>query len=261
MKYDNVKYGADPELFLIDYAGKYRSAIGLIGGTKENPRPLDAYGSAVQEDNVAVEFNIIPSMTKEQFRKNVQFVLSYLQLHAASMALQLAIVPAVLFDEDELQTDAAKQFGCDPDFNVWTKERNPRPHLEGEMSRLRSCGGHIHVSWDNPNKSDQVDMVKTMDLFLGCPSIQYDGDKLRRSLYGKAGAFRFKDYGIEYRTLSNFWIKSPDMVDWAYDQAEKAVDYLNGGGVIDDEHIPLIQETINSGNEYTLQLLQNVYPI
>lgn len=261
MKYDHVAFGADPELFLIDHDGKYRSAIGLIGGSKQNPRPIDDLGSAVQEDNVAVEFNIIPAMTKEDFRNNVAFVMNYLNKHAESMALQLAVVPAVMFDADQLEHPSAQEFGCDPDFNVWTKQKNPRPQLEGDMKRLRSCGGHIHVSWSNPIVEDQTLLIQAMDLFLGCPSVEYDGDRMRRALYGKAGAFRFKNYGVEYRTLSNFWIKSPDMVDWAYDQTERAVDYLNGGGVIDEEHYDMIQETINNNNEHTLNQLRTVYPI
>jgi hypothetical protein len=30
-------------------------------------------------------------------------------------------------------------------------------------------------------------------------------------LYGKAGACRYKTYGVEYRTLSNFWVLSTDL--------------------------------------------------
>ena len=261
MKYDNVAFGADPELFLMDHDGKYKSAIGLIGGTKEFPRPIDDYGSAVQEDNVAVEFNIIPAMSRAEFRRNVEFVMAYLAKHAESMALRLAVVPAAFFDESELDNPQAQRFGCDPDFNVWTKAKNSRPELTGDMTRLRSCGGHIHVSWSRPQTDDQTTLIKAMDLFLGCTSVEYDGDKLRRELYGKAGAFRFKPYGVEYRVLSNFWIKSPEMVDWAYDQTEMAIDYLNGGGVIDEEHYPMIQKCINTGDEYILNQLRDVYPI
>jgi hypothetical protein len=35
----------------------------------------------------------------------------------------------------------------------------------------------------------------------------WDSDVNRRLLYGKAGTIRIKPYGIEYRTLSNFWLK------------------------------------------------------
>ena len=47
--------GSDPELFLVDALGNFKSAVGLIGGSKEKPRPvLNRPGFAVHEDNVAV---------------------------------------------------------------------------------------------------------------------------------------------------------------------------------------------------------------
>lgn len=60
-------------------------------------------------------------------------------------------------------------------------------------------------------------------MFLGVPSIVLDDDKERRSLYGSAGSFRFKEYGIEYRTLSNFWLKNKDFMSWVFDQTQLAI--------------------------------------
>jgi hypothetical protein len=45
-----------------------------------------------------------------------------------------------------------------------------------------------------------------LDLRLAVPSLIWDKDKKRRLLYGKAGCFRPKPYGMEYRTLSNAWL-------------------------------------------------------
>lgn len=53
--------------------------------------------------------------------------------------------------------------------------------------------------------------VPLIDLFCGIPSVLVDRDenaRFRRHLYGKAGECRLPKYGIEYRTLSNFWLKS-----------------------------------------------------
>jgi len=51
--------------------------------------------------------------------------------------------------------------------------------------------------------------VKFIDLFTAIPSVLLDpgeGGKARRELYGKAGSFRYTPYGLEYRTLSNYWM-------------------------------------------------------
>ena len=54
------------------------------------------------------------------------------------------------------------------------------------------------------------DLVKQLDWYLGGWSIARDENTERRSLYGKAGACRIKDYGVEYRVLSNFWVTTRD---------------------------------------------------
>jgi hypothetical protein len=46
----------------------------------------------------------------------------------------------------------------------------------------------------------------------------------RRGLYGKRGAYRPKSYGVEYRTLSNFWVGHPALCDWAWRATAKAID-------------------------------------
>ena len=44
-------------------------------------------------------------------------------------------------------------------------------------------------------------------------------DPLRRKLYGRAGRFRVKPYGLEYRTLDNYWLGTGD-VDLYYSMFE-----------------------------------------
>ena len=273
MRYENVMVGADPELFLVDNNGHLKSAIGLIGGSKRNPRMLDDKGSAVQEDNVAVEFNIPPATTAKEFKSNITNVMEYLAKYVGESGLLLNIVPAALFPDSELQNPKALEFGCDPDYNVWTRAQNDMAILPPELRNLRSCGGHIHISWDinkdekqeewphHTNIERAENVVKAMDLFVGCSSIQQDGDNLRRKLYGKAGAFRFKPYGVEYRTLSNFWLREESLVDWVYEHTLQAIDFLNADGKIDSKHSSLINKCINTGNEHSLLELQKYYPI
>ena len=214
-----MRVGADPEIFLKDHDGRFISAVGRFGGTKAKPKPLGRLeGCFVQEDSVAVEFNIPPCINKSDFKSSIALCLSEISLQARHQGLELAIEPSAEFEDDQLDSEQARSFGCDPDFNVWMMTENPPPRSPNP--NLRSAGGHIHLEW--PFK-DKIGIARVLDLFLGCPSILYDPDLRRRSLYGKAGAVRFKPYGLEYRTLSNFWING--YTDMIWEQLIQAVSF------------------------------------
>ena len=93
-----------------------------------------------------------------------------------------------------------------------------------------------------------------------------DNDKQRRSLYGKAGAHRFKSQasgdaydGMEYRVLSNFWVGSEERMRWAYRAVERAVeefDILLGAAEQDKD---LILHAINNSDDNTARLLVQKY--
>lgn len=249
-----VTLGADPELFLQDANNRFISSIGKFGGTKETPRPLgNIKGMAVQEDNVAVEFNIPPDRTCNKFIKNIQTALHLIEEEAKNLNLKLAIVPSAEFDAEQLATPQAKHFGCDPDWNVWSMQENPRPRTANKA--LRSAGGHIHIAY----MKDRIGLGRACDLFLGCPSIMFDPDQHRRLLYGKAGAIRQKDYGIEYRTLSNFWIKSPKLMEMVFSQVVQAIDFVESGKTIPREDAIKVINCINRTDQRMLGELTEKY--
>tara|TARA_R110002124_G_scaffold281430_1_gene455671 strand:+ start:18801 stop:19601 length:801 start_codon:yes stop_codon:yes gene_type:complete len=223
----NVYIGADPELFL-EKDGKIVSAEGIIGGTKEKPKSIDFEGHYIQEDNVMVEFNIPPCNKKEHFISSINYVKDYLDVLVKLKGFNLNYSASGELDPTQLTTDQSKVFGCDPDFNVYLKDINEPPKNVGN---LRCCGGHIHVGYDNPDQDVSEKLIYAMDITLGLDSILLDSDTKRRTMYGKAGSFRFKDYGIEYRTLSNFWIKNDKTIGWVYDRTLKAIDLVNTGKI------------------------------
>lgn len=244
--------GCDPEFF-IQKNKKYMSAINIIKGTKEEPHPIPGLrGAACLQDNVAVEFNTPACNDKDAFIRSIQFVLTKLQ-RGALRGFDFSKESAVFFEEDQLQHPKAQEFGCEPDYNAWTKDINPRP--KASDANLRSAGGHIHVG----TKEDPIEVIRAMDLFLGVPSILKDKGKLRRQLYGKAGSFRPKNYGCEYRTLSNFWIFSEDLIGWAYDQTQKAVEFVEAGELITPEDGLRIQNCINNDDMRDYEHLSKAY--
>jgi hypothetical protein len=252
-----MQLGCDPEVFLTNDDGELISAIEKVGGSKDFPRPLDdlGLGYSVQEDNVALEFNIPPAETKTEFVFNVGRARTYLEtMVKAQYGLAFSKRSAGSFSWSELGHMKAMEFGCDPDFNAWTKKQNPKPSVEDKT--LRSAGGHIHIGHRFNQTTDRLAAIKYCDLYIGVPSVLMDTGELRKQLYGKAGAFRQKVYGVEYRTPSNFWIFTDELTAWVWDQTEKALNR----SMMDDDNIEkwgdLIQQAINNNNkEIALSLI------
>ncbi len=249
--------GADPEIFLVDTnTHALVSAIDRIGGSKEEPRPLPlGDGFAVQEDNVALEYNIPASDSAEKLVENIGRAMQHLLEVVQAQGLSFSHESAVFFPADQLAHPKALEFGCDPDFNAWSNKMNPRP--KAADATLRSCGGHVHVGWDNP-KLDRAAVIRRMDLFLGVPSQLMDSGHLRKQLYGTAGAFRPKSYGAEYRTLSNYWIFRPELVAWVYQNTRLALDALP----LDvEQEQKAILDAINNNNSAAARHLVDKYNI
>lgn len=248
----SVLIGADPEAFLKDInSGKIISAVGLVPGSKDAPYIIGANKfEAIQTDNVMIEFCQEPTNNPVKFFEDSQRILGYIQ-NMLPKNLQISIQASATLDASELQSDQAKLFGCDPDYNAWTLTVNDAPDSKGD---LRTAGGHIHIGYDEPEFSTSVHIIRALDLFLTVPSLLLDPDDLRRKMYGKSGAFRIKDYGVELRTLSNFWIANQESVNWVFQQVNKAIEALNnfGGsieGFLDEETQMKVQLAINTGNK------------
>ena len=225
MTTSKFKVGADPEFFL-KKNGQFMSAFGLLHGTKEEPEIVPKGG--LQIDGMAVEFNIDPANNVEEFIDNIGTVLAEARKRIPQDA-EFDFNPTVHLSEEFLseQPEKAVELGCDPDFNAYTGEENPRPE---QMTPMRTAGGHVHVGWCNGADTDSVphnDMcrrvIKAMDLYLGVPSVLFDADTERRSLYGQAGAYRPKSYGVEYRTLSSKWVQTKSLQKLVYNNTQLAL--------------------------------------
>lgn len=244
-----ISIGADPEVF-VSFLGKLVSGFNLIPGTKEKPHKVPR--GAVQVDGMALEFNIDPAYSEEEFVGSVDTVLS--QMAAMVPDHCLVAEPVAHFGKEYIdeQPQEAKELGCDPDFNAYEGgAENPTPD---ESKPFRTAAGHVHIGWDDC--ADQDDMhslkcralAKELDLYLGLGSLLFDADGLRRELYGKAGAFRPKSYGMEYRTLSNKWLSNTELTAWVYRNAYKAVDQLFNGNQLANKYGDELATIINTSD-------------
>lgn len=245
--------GADPEVLLFDPVLKsHVSAIGLIGGTKEAPRPMK--NGAVQEDNVMAEFNIPPANSEAELFHHMKAMLDELgelvKTNEMYTGLTISDKCAAHYNANELRHPQAKVAGCDPDFNAWTLSINPPPKVtEGT---LRTAGGHIHVGFEVEGERKDEDiylLVRCMDVTLGLGSILLDPDTERKKLYGKAGCHRPTNYGLEYRVLSNFWIFTEELNKWAYDGVVKAFEFRENCMDLVNQNERIIRRAIDTGDK------------
>lgn len=243
-----ILVGCDPEVF-VKQKGVFKSAFGLIAGDKKNPQKIRR--GAVQVDGMALEFNIDPAASEDEFCINVQDVFNQMCLMVPDY--EVVAVPVAHFDAAYLksQPPAALELGCDPDYNSWSGTANVRPDGDRPM---RTASGHVHIGWtsdedpSSPEHKHRCQLAgQQLDFFLGLGSLFYDADKERREMYGKAGAIRFKPYGVEYRTLSNAWLKSEALMRWVYRNTVRGMEQLMNGNFLPEKYGD-IQEIINNSD-------------
>jgi len=228
-----ILIGADPELF-VKREGRFHSAHGLVPGSKAHPFPV--LDGAIQVDGMALEINPNPSKDEKQFVHNIESVLSSLREMLPNEYSFDSAVSAV-FDESHMkgQPKEALALGCEADFDAYN-EAQRIPPMAPEFTR--TAGGHIHIGWtedEDPMESSHFlsccQIAKQLDFFLGIPSIYLDRDMARKGMYGRAGGFRPKPYGMEYRVLSNFWIESKELMEFVFSQTKKAFNLFVDQGI------------------------------
>lgn len=256
MRLGKVTIGADPELFIInEKTEKVISSVGKIPGEKGNPYVADDMpaGFGLETDNILAEFNIPPVSDLASFVNNIEYMKGYIDKFVKNLDPDYGILCAASknVDKSQLQSPQAQLFGCDVDYNAYTEAPNPKP--EGSRTNLRSAGFHIHIGYENPNIDTSVLLVKYLDMYLGVPSVIYDKDKRRRSLYGKAGCFRLTSYGVEYRVLSSAMMKDVDTLQFVWKQVQKALAAASRGtSLVDSEYV------IKAINESDAELAQRI---
>lgn len=251
MNATKVTIGADPELFVFR-DGVASSGIGLIGGSKDRPRWVDR--GAVQEDNVLAEFNIYPASSEDEWVENIRAVMTALHM-ILPPGTELRPIASYTYNLDDLKAwgPKAMEFGCEPDFYLNEVDRGVPD------AGLRTAGGHVHIGYESPSEGMNLNIIAACDVLIGLCSVEFE-DTARRALYGGAGCFRNKEYGVEYRTPGNWWLAGEDRMRWMYQRAQQAAAMAVSGECVFDNagkfitfngktiSYPLVQEVINSGN-------------
>lgn len=225
IEFRRVMLGADPEFFF----GKDGEVIG-----SEKVLPKGGIGNGqIVIDGVQAEFNPIPSSCREGFAGNLRTCFLYLNEQVKEKGVQATFAQTVEVTDKEMSTlsKESRRFGCAPSRNAY-KEKNKIAIKDASKYRYRSAGGHLHLGVDN---GDMVvwntlqrhrDVVRLLDIIVGntCVLIDRDpGNIERRKVYGKAGEYRTPAHGLEYRTLSNFWLRCYPLMSFVTALARFAV--------------------------------------
>lgn len=211
-----ITTSADPEVFL-EQNGQIVPGFAVLPA-KTTPAFASEGGGLFHEDGFQAEFSPQPWQCHETMIYSLGCVIHDMVTRANGpkpQNIQISDLDFVELSPELLATgtDAQVALGCDRSENVWG-----HPPVAIDNARkfpYRMAGGHIHFGTTASAKwfhSRAERIIKAMDVFCGVPSVAlFAGieDDRRRQYYGRAGEFRFQKHGLEYRTLSNAWLKHP----------------------------------------------------
>jgi len=248
----SVNLGCDPEFFFASKEGK------TIGSEKVLPKKglalNDGSRSKCVIDGVQAELNPAPSPCRESLAYHIFACFTQLKKTLANNVTVVA-APVVDIDQSELDSlsEGSRVFGCAPSTNVYNEgdDKTSKIAVDPKKYLKRSAGGHIHLGnyyvgyladkyksdvFNNPyqtalrlEKALKVTpeiTVPILDYIVGNTAVLIDRDPSnaeRRKNYGRCGEYRIKEYGLEYRTLSNFWLRSYPLFSLMFGLARLAI--------------------------------------
>lgn len=249
--YSDLTLGSDPEFFFVKN-GK------VIPSTQVSGLPKSKSGSIVVSDGFQGELNPRSNHCRAVSGLRVRDALLQAELYADSVGAKISTeIGYTIDDETWKSTDSAtKRFGCNPTLNIHTEKHRL---VTGLREKFRCAGGHIHIGscLITNNREIVPKLIRVLDVLVGNTFVMLDRDPLnakRRKFYGRAGEYREKVYGVEYRVLSNFWLKSYTLYSMAGGLVKNslaAVWYGWADELLEQVDQKKIREAINN-NDYEL---------
>ena len=251
-KLENITIGSDLEMFITDHDDNLQSAIGVFGGTKENPKYIGEL-CYIQEDNILVEANIPPVDNFDDFYKYISYIKSYINTNYPEYKLKYSsseIAPMNL-----LLNEKAREFGCEAVLIVdYNKNGDVIPQNEFDegieikrQSNKRTSGFHWHLGYKNHSRKINRELVKLFEKNVTLQLLKEDNDQYnRREFYGKCGEYREKPYGLEFRSVGGYFLKDESTMRKVWDGVQKTITEFNNGERVSTEEFEIIKDIINN---------------
>lgn len=253
--------GCDPEFFFTSKG----EVIGAEKVFKKDGLQVTA-GSKFIIDGVQAELNPRPNHCRANLANEIVLCFQGLEHELrtnhkgvkADFSRTVEITEANLNELDE----QSRKFGCAPSQSIDKKKAAFNiAGIDPATYRVRAAGGHIHIGDLQGNKdlskvkysqegmlraltTDHEKTVTMLDIICGNTSVLLDrnvGNIERRKVYGRAGEFRLPSHGLEYRTLSNYWLGSYPLMSFAFGMVRLAVQLI-----ADEKNHKLFYDTFTS---------------
>lgn len=229
--------GADPEIFLRDSKGQLVDSISVlkkVQGFNQIKLPdgqtwMDRPRGSIAPDGVQAEIHPQYEQCLGYFANNVFGLILGWTEKLEENGYTVDFTQSLEVDNDDLErfSPECRELGCQPSSNLYDPDRGLG--IDVKSYRWRSAGGHIHIGHNlmsqHPLVGRMQDIVPLLDVLVGNTSVLIDRDPLaakRREVYGRAGEFRLPSYGLEYRTLSNFWLRASPLYSLMFELARNA---------------------------------------
>lgn len=234
----DVSFGCDPELFFRKNGKIIESSEVLpeegLHQTRGDYTVVENIGSKITIDGVQVELNPQPYHCRAYVGNEISRCFNKLRKEI-DKEVEIDFSQMIKLKPKELaaMSDRAKRFGCAPSYNAHKNGAKSKITVDPRVYGGRSAGGHIHIGSNSPRNTKLLEVlnqplrvVPMLDIIVGNTCVMIDrnpANKERRKHYGRAGEYRTPSFGIEYRTLSNFWLQSYQLMSLVMGLARLAV--------------------------------------
>lgn len=234
LEYETMMIGCDPEFFF----SKKGKIIGSEKIIPEKGLQTNSGYSKIIIDGVQAELNPRASKCRELLANEIRECFREIDITLTkNKGIKANFKQTIIVQAKEMKSlkPESQILGCSPSKNIH-KTKNKIELSIAAKNLTRSAGGHIHIGKTDNNTQNEKrineaiknpkSLVPMLDIIVGntCVLIDRDpGNIERRKVYGKAGEYRTPSHGLEYRTLSNFWLENYKLMSFVTGLARFAV--------------------------------------
>lgn len=255
-----VQLGCDPELFVLGANDKLVPAWEFLPDKSQDSIYWDGAQAEFRVEKRREDLSKVEGFGCQDYLTH-QVLAQLSRLKSLSPAnTRLSALSSVRLSSEQLASakDEWLAFGCQASENAYGLRGLQIDDPRGMPYRF--AGGHMHFGlFEKDRPLDRIiEAVKMLDAVLGVCSVAFTPreDPIRREYYGLAGEYRLPKHGVEWRTPSNFWLRAPQLVYYAFSTARKA--FQLGWQGFRSQYDASDEEVVNCINRHDVELAKQL---